>query len=200
MQFEGVPSLAQFVSICYANNSRLHHNRAPSRWTINHRGRVHPAAHPPRLPHRPARLGEHRFLGLPEHTPGGHQIVSTAGYHQLKMDLSQLQRPSEGISNHLERTWYKMQFLCIWIFSHRKLLIRPTQLDCSLITQRPYVTTAAESPDGSMLSGGAGTMCGSLPERQRRSWRSSAPSPWDGRAPGKTLFRPSSKRSSFIRS
>lgn len=61
--------------------------------------------------HCTAWLGRHYFLKHPEHTPDGHWRLSTSGYRQPQMHLTQFQWPSEGIPNHLQRAWYKMHFL-----------------------------------------------------------------------------------------
>ena len=112
MQFEGVPSLAKSVSICYAKDSPLHHTTAPSRWTMNHHGWVRPEAHPLWL------CALHHTVGwapLPQapwaHAHDRHPIVSTSGYHQPHSGRTQQQRPSEGTSNHLERAQYKLQLM-----------------------------------------------------------------------------------------
>lgn len=160
-------------------------------WTINHR--VHPEAAPRIAPY--ARVST-APSGSWAHTPVGHSTASTLGYISVKRP-----RPSDSNNQRAHLTiWRGHKPRVIWFCSHHKLLIHPSWLARSLITQHPYTTTVAEITDGYVLPGRAETMCGSLPERYWRSWRASAPSLWDGRAPGKPLLEPSSRCSSFIRS
>lgn len=188
MQFEGVPILAEFVSICYAKGRSFHHNGS---WTINQR--VCPEAAPWIAPHAWVSAAA---LGSWAHTPAGHFRASTSGYISIK----RLQ-PSNSSHQRAHLTIWRGHIpRVIWFCSHHKLLTHPSWLAHSLITQHPYTTTAAETPDGYVLLGRAGTMCGSLPEQYWRGWRASAPSLWDGRAPGKSLLEPSPRCSSFIRS
>lgn len=180
MQFEGVPSLAEFVGISamqkadhFITMQLLNHK--PSGWSW---GSSMDCS---------SRLGERCSM------PAGHFTASTSGYISVK----QLWPAPAAIREHIwpfgEGTNQESCGLQPPHFADPSKLISP--LFDHPASLHKYCCRNYWWPLGR-----AGTMCGSLPEQYCRGWRASVPSLWDGRAPGKPLLEPSPRCSSFIRS
>lgn len=113
------------------------------------------------------------------HTPARHLIATSAGYPQPQMSLTQLQQPSEVVSDHLGRARHKLHFMHLAFqppqtadppspvrrpFGHPNILAQPL-LRASPVASRPQAAwgprAIAEEPES----------ISACPAGRQRSWQ-----------------------------